>query len=134
MDSLINELIVYGEKIRTKPTISPYSPLNINNFDEKYKIIETIYNNQLSPSTIYLAEDNCLKKVAVKQVQKNRLGKNYLHDFARNEMVIQQSLGRLSNNIVKVIDYYEDDNTYTMTMEYSQDASYFEDLLENVCY
>jgi serine/threonine protein kinase len=47
-------------------------------------------------------------------------------------MVIQQSLGRLSNNIVKVADYYEDDNAFTMVMEYSDDPSYFEDLLENV--
>jgi serine/threonine protein kinase len=105
----------------------------MNFFDLKYKIIETLYNNQLSPSTIYLAEDIKLGgKVAVKKVRKDRLSKSYLHDFARNEMVIQQSLGRLSNNIVKVPDYFEDDGAFTMIMEYSDDPCYFEDLLENV--
>jgi serine/threonine protein kinase len=102
-------------------------------FEEKYKIQETVYNNQLSPSTIYLALDIELnKKFAVKRVKKERLSKGYQVDFARNEMVIQQSLGRLSNNIVKVPDYYEDDSTFTMVMEYSEDPTYFEDLLENV--
>jgi serine/threonine protein kinase len=101
-------------------------------FDEKYKIQETIYNNELSPSTIYMALDETSKKVAVKRVKKDRLGKGYLHDFARNEMVIQQSLGRLSNNIVKVPDYFEDNETFTMVMEYSEDPTYFEELLENV--
>jgi hypothetical protein len=47
-------------------------------------------------------------------------------------MVIQQSLSRLSENIVKVPDYYEDDFAYTTVMEYSEDPCYFEDLLENV--
>jgi serine/threonine protein kinase len=127
------ELIFYGEKIKTNQIISLYNPQNYRQFEDKYKITETIYDNSLSPSTIYIAEDNNInKKVAVKQVKKDRLSKSYLHDFSRNEMVIQQSLGRMSNNIVKVPDYYEDDIAYTMVMELSEDPCFFEDLLENV--
>jgi serine/threonine protein kinase len=102
-------------------------------YDDKYKIKETIYNNQLSPSIIYLATDaETGTKVAVKQVQKDRLSQAYLHDFARNEMVLQQSLSRLSDNIVKVPAYFEDESSFTTVMEYCDDPCYFEDLLENV--
>jgi hypothetical protein len=125
--------VVYEEKIKTT-TISGFFPQSAENFKDSYILADILYNNPLSPSIIYSAKDTQGNQFAVKQVKKERLSQTYLFDFARNEMVIQQSLSRLSNNIVKVPDYYEDDEHFTMVMEYSEDPCYFEELLENVNY
>lgn len=55
-----------------------------------------------------------------------------MHTFVKNEMTLQYSLCRISNNIVKVPAYFEDDNKYSIVMEYSNDPCYFENMLENV--
>jgi serine/threonine protein kinase len=74
-------------------------------------------------------------KVAIKEIRKERLLTPNHHDFARNELAIHYSLSNYSNctNIVKVMDYFEDKNSYYMAMEYSKEHGYFEELLENVC-
>jgi hypothetical protein len=56
----------------------------------------------------------------------------YMHSLAKNEMATQYSLGLISNNIVKVSAYFEDEAKYSMIMEYSDDPCYFENMLENV--
>lgn len=53
-------------------------------------------------------------------------------EFAKNELIIHYSLSKLSNNIVNVIDYFEDENSYRLAMEYCEEPNYFEDILENV--
>jgi hypothetical protein len=63
---------------------------------------------------------------------KDRLRHSYLHEFARNEMAIQYSLSQLSNNIVRVPFYFEEEDSYTSIMELSSDPRYFEDILDNV--
>jgi hypothetical protein len=70
--------------------------------------------------------------MAIKKVMKDRLRHSYLHEFARNEMAIQYSLSQLSNNIVRVPCYFEEEDSYTSIMELSSDPRYFEDLLDNV--
>ncbi len=55
-----------------------------------------------------------------------------MHTFVKNEMTLQYSLCRISENIVKVPAYFEDETKYRLIMEYSQDPCYFENMLENV--
>ena len=98
----------------------------------KYKIIEKIYSNVLANSEILLLEDSEGVKYAGKQTKKKRLSNNNFHEFTKNEMVIQYSLSRFSKHIVKIIDYFENEEFYIMVMEYSYQPNYFEDLLENV--
>ena len=94
---------------------------------------ETIYTNELAIGQILLLQDTYGVKYAAKQYIKNKVNRNpVLHEFTKNEMAIQFSLGKLSNNIVKVLEYYEDLESYVMVMEYSYQPTYFEDLLENV--
>lgn len=102
---------------------------------ELYKIDENeIYNASLSASVIYQGyEKKTGTKVAIKELKKNKLKQEYLHEMAKNEFSIQASLCCLSedSNIVQVKDYFENENAYYLIMEYSEEPDYFEDLLEN---
>ena len=111
-----------------------YNPLEKKKFDENYLIKKVIFAQSLSPSVISLAECNLTKKlVAVKELKKEKFhNKEYLHDFAKNELLIHHSLWKKSKNIVEVYDYFEDENSYVLLMEYCENATYFEDILENV--
>lgn len=111
-----------------------YSPWKMKIFEENYKIEETLYTQNLSPTVIYTGTDLTNNtKIAIKELRKSKLkGKLYLNEFAKNEMAIHYSLSRLSNNIVKVPAYFENEESYLMVMEYSNQPNYFEDLLENV--
>jgi serine/threonine protein kinase len=86
----------------------------------------------LASSEITLVQDIEGNRFACKETRKKRLPNSYFHEFIKNEMVFQYSLSKYSDNIVKVLDYYEDENSYFMVMEYSYQPTYFEDLLENV--
>jgi hypothetical protein len=128
--------IMYGERIyNTSPILKPYKPQNMQKFLEKYDIIKRIYSSELAYSEIILLQDKEENKFAAKRIKKYKLSADYLHDFVRNEMAIQHSLSNFSENaefVVKVEDYYEDENYYLMVMEFSQSPDYFEQRLENV--
>jgi len=128
------ELKLYGETIKCgSPNILAYNPHNKKIFNENFQMKKVIYSTGLSPTTISIAQHvETNKIVAVKELRKERLNKNYLNEFARNELTIHYSLSKLSNNIVNVIDYFEDENSYIMAMEYCEEPNYFEDILENV--
>ena len=70
-------------------------------------------------------------KVAIKELRKERLKEEYLQEMARNEFSIHSYLSKLSNNIVAVKDYFEDEKAFHLVMEFSEEPDYFEDLLEN---
>lgn len=72
--------------------------------------------------------------MVVKQLNKERMDRSYLHELAQNEFAIHYSLSNFTkcNNIVKAPEYFEDEKAYYMIMEYSCMPTYFEDLLENV--
>jgi serine/threonine protein kinase len=124
---------LYGNRIITNPSIHIYNPSKMKLFDSRFEIEKRIYTNDLSPSLIFKAKDlQANINVAVKQIRKDRLYHNYLHDFAKNEITLQHSLGKLSDNIAKVYSYFEDEATYTSVIEISDDPCYFEDLLDNV--
>jgi serine/threonine protein kinase len=101
-------------------------------FSEKYNVVKRIYSNELSCAHVVLLEDKYGTKYAGKETLKSRLKSNFLHEFAKNEMALHYSLSKLSKSIVKVEDYFEDDEKYLMVMEFSYEPNYFEDLLENV--
>lgn len=87
----------------------------------------------MSPTIISLAENlENNRLVAIKELRKDRLNKNFLNEFAKNELTIHYSLSRISNNIVNVLDYFEDDFSYILAMEYCEEPNYFDDILENV--
>ena len=89
----------------------------------------------MSPTIICIAKDLQIDKfVAIKELRKDRLNKNFLAEFAKNELIIHYSLSKLSNNIVNVIDYFEDETAYKLAMEYCEEPNYFEDILENVIF
>lgn len=128
---------MYGEKVKgISPNLKSFKPLNMKIFDEKYKIIKKIYTNGLAAGEIVLLEDNMGNKFAGKDIQKKKLKNNYFHEFIKNEFAIQYSLCHSpgSENIVRVEEYFEDDQRYLMIMEYSSEPSYFDDMLENVLY
>lgn len=101
-------------------------------FNEKYKVIRRIYAAELASAQVVLLEDENGNKYAAKEIFKKKLKNKMFHDFAKNEMALQYSLSRLSRNIVRVEEYYEDEEKYLMIMEFSYEPDYFEDLLENV--
>jgi len=130
------DLILYGKAIKcASPNILTYNPHNDKIFYENYEIKKVIYSNGLSPSTISVAKNlKTDKMVAIKELRKDRLSKSYLAEFAKNELIIHYSLSKLSNNIVNVFDYFEDENSYRLAMEFCEEPNYFEDILENVIF
>lgn len=61
---------------------------------------------------------------------KDKLVSEVQHNYARQECFIQSQLRH--ENIVELYDYTENDNEFVLLMEYCNDASYFEDKIENV--
>jgi len=103
----------------------------LNNF----KIIKTIIPNGISPTIIHLAQDlNNGKMVALKELRKEKFKHDFNFEFARTELSIHYSLSKLSNNIVHVLDYYEDEKSFYLLMEYCDEPNYFEEILENVIF
>lgn len=110
----------------------PFSPSTIVIFNDNYKIIEKIYTQELASTEILLVEDTNGVKWAAKRILKKKLKSELFHELIRNEFALHFSLSKLCNNIIKVPDYFEDEVSYLMLMEYSSQPNYFEELLENV--
>jgi hypothetical protein len=125
--------VQYGEKVNLGSNeILPYSPSNVSMYDKSFREIQIIYSSSLAATQILLVEDLEGHKYAAKKIYKNKLRSSYMHEFLKNEIAIQFSLSRLSENIVKVPEYFEDEERYIMLMEYSSFTDYFDDMLENV--
>lgn len=110
-----------------------YQPLEINFFVENYKFEEKlIYSNGLSPSIIHMGlEVKSGDKVAIKELKKEKLKDDYMMQMIRNELSIHYFLSKVSKNVVRVKDYAEDEKSYYLAMECSDEPNFFEDLLEN---
>lgn len=132
----LNQFVMYSEKLQSRSTIlHPYNTKIVLNLEEKYRKVECVYSQGLTPTSIYLAMDlEEDKRIVIKELKKSRMIQSYMHEFARNELAIHYSLSNFTNNenIVKVKEYFEDDKNYYMIMEASPDPNFFEDLLENV--
>lgn len=126
------EWTLYGEKIIiNSQNILPYAPSKIEELKEHYIFDDKIYSSALAMSTIHLVKDHDGKKYALKEIRKSRLNQPYQFELARNELSIHYSLSKLTDNIVKVYNYYEDDHSYFMLMEYSPKPDYFEELFSD---
>jgi serine/threonine protein kinase len=101
-------------------------------FSNNFRTIGLIYSSPFTKTKINLLEDSQGKKYATKEILKEKLSENYMHEFAKNELAVHFSMCRKSPNIVKVYDYFEDEEKYAMIMEYSSEPNYFENRLENV--
>ncbi len=129
----INPDSLKADFIKEQSTTIHYQPSDINFFRKIYKLEEkTIYANSLSPSVIYKGvEVSSGSKVAIKELRKDRLNDESMHEMTKNEFSIHHFMSKISNNIVKVKDYYEDEKAYYLVMEFSEEPDFFEDLLEN---
>ncbi len=128
-------MTLYGELIHLKKDckILNYFPADINLLTEFYTIEQKkIYGLSLSPTEVYKGIDKRSgSKVAIKELKKEKLNESFKREMAMNEMVIHDSLSKLSNNIVQINNYFEDEKAYYLIMEFSEDANYFEEMLEN---
>jgi len=113
--------------------IKAYSPLSVKLLWEIYDKIAIVYELALSPTVILKVRNKKTKEIfALKQIKKEKLHESYLHEFAKIECAVQYSIGKLSNLIVNVPQYFEDKDSYYIVMEYSKYHGYFEELLEKV--
>ena len=125
-------LKLYGKLIAINSQIE-YLPIRKNLLDY-YKIEQTIYNLELSPCSIYLGVDKDNRKVAIKQVLKSRISNEHMTEFIRNEMAVHSFISKMSDNIINLYEYYEDENSYSLILEYCNLPTYFENLLEDVLF
>ncbi len=126
---------MYEKKFTVESSILlSYQPQPIQLFKEKYKTDKKIYDQELNSTYVYIGTDTTENsKVAIKQIKKNRMDKNFLHEMTRNELAVHYSLSRTKcNNIVKAKNYFEDASSYYLVMECSPEPNFFEDMLENV--
>lgn len=133
-DKCASSLYYYGEKIclPKDSNIRFYNPSDINLLYENYKIdSKQIYKATLSATEIHVGyERQTGNKVAIKELKKSKL-KDFMQEFAKNELTIHDSMARVSANVCKVKDYFEDEKAFYMVMEFSDEPNYFEDMLEN---
>ena len=126
-------MTMYGEIINN-PNILPYSPKKYDLFEKNYKIVQTLYENPLAATKIYIALDNKENQCAIKEIKKERLRESFNIELARNELSIHYSLSKKSNYIAAVPEYYETEQSYFMIMEYCTNPNYFQYRLENVLF
>ena len=124
-------MTMYGEQI-INPNILHYSPKNFDIFEQKYKIIQQFYENPLAATTMHIAIDENESQYAVKEIKKSKLKEKYQYELAKNELSIHYSLSKKSNYIVNVSDYFENENSFFLVMEYCNRPNYFQYRLENV--
>jgi serine/threonine protein kinase len=124
-------MTMYGFPVSSS-YILPFSPKKFEKIEEKYEIIEKIYDNPLSATEIHLATDENKTPYAIKEIKKSKLRDRLLQELAKSELSIHYSLSKKSNNIVNVYDYYETESSFYMIMEYCPNPTYFRYQLENV--
>lgn len=110
-----------------------YRPIDYDVFAENYKFEEKlIYSNGLSPSIVHMGvEVKTGNRVAIKELKKEKLKDDFMKEMIKNELSIHHFLSKISNNIVKVKDYAENEKSFYLVMECSDEPNFFEDLLEN---
>ncbi|EGR30027.1 protein kinase domain protein [Ichthyophthirius multifiliis] len=96
---------------------------------ERLQNIKEIYNEQLSPTAVYLAYDVVYEKqVIIKKIFKNKLD-NYQLEQARLESFISCNLSHF--NLCKGYAQYENNEEIGIFMEFVNDADYFVEKIEN---
>jgi len=123
-------ITMYGEVI-TNPNILPYQPKKFDQFEKTYKIVQQVYDNPLAATKIYLAQDSNEMPFAIKEIRKEKLKDKFGIELARNEMTTHYTLSKMSNYICSVPEYFENEQSYYMIMEYCSNPNYFQYRLEN---
>ena len=72
--------------------------------------------------------------VAMKELRKEKFKQNFNNEMAKSELMFHYSLSKLTNNIVTAYDYFEDEKSYYLLMEFCDEPNYFEEILENVIF
>ncbi len=114
--------------------MQPYI-VKIQNYTDKYHIEDCIYSQSLTPTSIFQAVDKQSgERVVIKEIKKNKLVASYMHEFAKNELALHYSLSNYTycENIVKTIDYFENEMAYYLIMECSPEPNFLDELLETV--
>lgn len=83
----------------------------------------------LSPSIVSIVTKNN-QRVIRKEVQKKMLFTKYQNEQAKIECIIHSHL-KCHDNVVKLYEYTETDDSYVMFMEYCNDADYLDNKIIN---
>jgi serine/threonine protein kinase len=122
---------LYGELINN-PHILPYSPKKYFEFENRFRLVQQLYDNPLAATKIFTANDENNILYAIKEIKKGKLKDTFAYQLARNELSVHYSLSKKSNFIANVPEYFENDNSFYMVMEYCNNPNYFQYRLENV--
>lgn len=133
-DSISKGLSLYGRLVYVnKDQNLKYSPISNRKITCDYDFSETLYDVVVSPTKILIGTDKKTGvQYAIKQVNKSKLNSSLMLEFIYNEFELTKYLCSNSEYIIKVYDYYEDDNYLYLIMELCDRPHFFEELLENV--
>jgi hypothetical protein len=102
-------------------------------FNKKYKMLDLVYECMLAPTKVYIGEDlETGEKVAIKEIVKTKLSKDVYFEFICNELAVSKYLSSIIHSVVRVYDYFEDDQSFIIVMELCDRPKFFEEMLEDV--
>lgn len=127
-------LSLYGRLVYvSKDQNLKYSPISNRKINSDYDFTETLYDVVVSPTKILIGTDKKTGvQYAIKQVNKSKLNSSLMLEFIYNEFELTKYLCSNCEYIIKVYDYYEDENYLYLIMELCDRPHFFEELLENV--
>ncbi|CAD8092380.1 unnamed protein product [Paramecium primaurelia] len=111
--------------------IKEYQPkiFSKDQFRVRYKDLEEIYNEEMSPTQIELGYDDELQQtVVVKHIFKEQL----LNDIQRKQALMECKVhSQIKNDqLVALFDCFQNEEEYTLILEYMNNANYFRDKIE----
>jgi serine/threonine protein kinase len=105
-----------------------YQPEKLK-FDDKYKIVKKIRKG--SCATVYKCKHKGSDEIfAVKVIKRSKL-QNTEDEFILNEVAIMQSLSKYGDNIVQLLDFYEEEKYFYLVMDYMGGGDVFDRILNN---
>ncbi|CAK60167.1 unnamed protein product (macronuclear) [Paramecium tetraurelia] len=113
--------------------IKEYQPkiFSKDQFRIRYKDLEEIYNEEMSPTQIELGYDDELQQtVVVKHIFKEQL----FNDIQRRQALMEcQVHSQIKNDhLVELYDCFQNEEEYTLILEYMNNANYFRDKIETI--
>jgi len=126
--SSIENLPFTSKTNEEKPKISCVSQ---SRFDiSKYCDLCEIYREELAPTSVSVATiQSTTQKVAIKKIYKNCLVNDFQKTQAVQECSLHHSLDH--RNIVKAVEWGEDDDAYSLVLEYIDNPTYFKEKIED---
>jgi len=96
----------------------------------QYCQVSEVYREPLSATSLSIATTLDHNKVAIKKIYKEDLITGFQKRQAIQEFPLHCSLNH--SNIVKGLEWSENDNEYVMVMEYMNNATYFQEKIDRV--